>query len=383
MIEADVVVAGGGPAGAALAITLAATGAWRVVLVDRAAPSSRSGETLPGAARAVLRDLGVLRAFEEDGHPRTLGQASVWGSSRLDRRDAFADPNGAAWRLDRAKFEGTLVAAAVRQGCQWMRPAVVTGLSCDGGARRPWRVQTETSAGEKQEVRCRFVVDATGRRASLARRLGALLQRTDNLICDTLVLPRVGASAPAATGFEGTSDIDGFSIVEAAADGWFYGARLASGECLISFHTDFDLAGPGPPDAAALLARASSSSLMGRLAGGTTRAPPATRVAAWSARLTACVGPGWAVAGDAACCFDPLSSQGVFNALYGGLRLGQAIGLHLRSGDDSRLTHYAQEVKAVWSAYRHHHRMYCAGETRWQGQPFWQRRVLAPEEASV
>ncbi len=374
MIEADVLVAGAGPAGAALALALVQThpqaqaGRWRVVLVDRGVPAAQLGQTLPGAARGLLRDLGVLDSFEADGHPPSLGQASLWGCDRLERRDAFADPQGAGWRVDSARLDRRLVATAVQRGCRLIGPAAVTGIGRDAGAAGGWRVRIEGAAGRVDEVRCRFVVDATGRRATLARRLGAVLQRLDKLVCDSVVLPPGAAT-----------DLDGFALVEAAPGGWFYGGCAASGERLIAFHTDFDLAGRPARDPAAFLAAVSNTTLMRRFAGGSMRSAQAThvtRVAAWSGRLAPCTGSGWAAVGDAACCFDPLSSQGVFNALYGGLRLARAIASDLDSGSGSgaAVARHAQEIDAVWAAYRRHHRLYCASETRWADMPFWRRR---------
>ena len=51
--------------------------------------------------------------------------------------------------------------------------------------------------------------------------------------------------------------------------------------------------------------------------------------AAHSARLQPLAGPAWFAAGDAACSFDPLSSQGLLNALYSGLAAAEAADRHL------------------------------------------------------
>src|SRR5438445_13201257 len=46
--------------------------------------------------------------------------------------------------------------------------------------------------------------------------------------------------------------------------------------------------------------------------------------AAHSALLQPFAGPAWFAVGDAACSFDPLSSQGLLNALYTGLAAAEA-----------------------------------------------------------
>lgn len=366
--QVDVLVAGAGPAGAALAIALknalANAGPIDVLLVECAPPAARFGETLPGAASALLRRLGVFDAFERAGHPQSLGQASVWGSSHLDWRDAFTDPQGPGWRLDRERFDAALVDAAVSRGCRLLRPATVLDLQRDDNAAWPWRVRLGAGSAPARDVQCRFVVDATGRRAALARRLGVARERSDALVCDGLVVPQTDAN-----------DLDGFALVEAVRHGWFYSARLAGGERLIAWHGDFDLAPHGAQENASLLAAAARTQAVSRFVNVAAPVRRIARVAAWSARSAASTGPGWAAVGDAACCFDPLSSQGLFNALYGGVRLGAAVAAWLGTGAEAPLTGYAHEIDAVWSAYRAHHRRYHASEPRWADQPFWQRRT--------
>ena len=104
--------------------------------------------------------------------------------------------------------------------------------------------------------------------------------------------------------------------------------------------------------------------------------PHAGFVAAHSARLAPCCGEGWLAAGDAAVSFDPLSSQGLFNALYTGLAAAEAADRHL-SGAADALTDYERAIADIWSAYRAQLVHWYGAETRWADRPFWRRRLAA------
>ncbi|HWO85501.1 MAG TPA: tryptophan 7-halogenase, partial [Stellaceae bacterium] len=70
MSKPDVAIVGAGPAGAALAVSLAVAHRLDVLVLEReAVPQFRIGETLPGAAAPLLRDLGLLAGFRARNYP--------------------------------------------------------------------------------------------------------------------------------------------------------------------------------------------------------------------------------------------------------------------------------------------------------------------------
>lgn len=81
----------------------------------------------------------------------------------------------------------------------------------------------------------------------------------------------------------------------------------------------------------------------------------------------------WLAIGDAAIAFDPLSSRGVFNALYTGLSGGLAI-RRVLAGQPWALSHYAAQIDRIYSAYVDHLALCYQAEARWPEEPFWARR---------
>src|SRR5258707_10411609 len=85
-------------------------------------------------------------------------------------------------------------------------------------------------------------------------------------------------------------------------------------------------------------------------------------------------GPGWVAAGDASMAFDPLSSQGIFNALYSGMKAGQALQHHGIRGDVSFLSSYERRLRKIYGVYLSSRNVYYGLERRWPSSCFWQRR---------
>jgi flavin-dependent dehydrogenase len=350
----DAAVVGAGPAGATAAYVLAQAGR-RVLLVDPVRAGGRKiGESLPGVARPLLAELGLLSLVENDSHLPYFGNVSAWGASELAATDFIHDPYGAGWRLDRPKFDADLRAA----------------VQDSGGSLWPARVQTVTSTGDGWRIRLangeidtHWLIDATGRRALAARHCGATRQRDDSLV------------ALAAWVTPPETDVDTRTLVESTPDGWWYTALLPNRTRVVVFHAD-------PEEAASILHRpgvweqrlAHSNHVRHLLANAAFVTTP-QGMEACGARLDQFAGKGWLATGDAALSFDPLSSQGIFNALYTGMKAGHTVHAALSQEPDA-VARYIARLEAIRSRYLHHHHLIYQTERRWRDRPFWARRQL-------
>jgi flavin-dependent dehydrogenase len=256
-----------------------------------------------------------------------------------------------------------------RENCQRKTRIAVAG-SRAGGDHDGWRALILSEEGE-QVLYTRFLFDATGRSASMAQYLGTpRAVVSDRLVCRFVVLPRASC----------LSDLDGFSLIEATADGWWYFAVLPSGGRVLAFYTDSDL----------LAARLSCAhrgflSLLETTRRMACAAAPFNqfddkvgRASSRSQLLPIPGGEGWCAVGDAAMAFDPLSSQGLFNALYTGLKGAEAATAEL-AGNFRSVAAYRDHLIAIWNAYQLNLKRYYRIENRFSNDPFWKRRCGHPQ----
>lgn len=359
--EADAVVLGGGPAGCAAALALARQQCCVVVIERSEYAETRIGETLPPVARKIMAGLGVWDLFVSEEHLPSFGIRSVWGRDEVYENDFIFNPYGHGWHLDRARFDAMLALAAEEAGATVYRGAHLTSWTPDavGG----WEIEIGRGT-EQLRYRTRFLVDASGRAASFARKQGAQRTVFDHLIAAASFL---SASAPPAMP-------NSLTLVEAVEQGWWYSASLPNTQLVVAYFTDADLYAKRDGDSATHwweeLQQASHTKA--RAKDHALSAGPLI-LAANSSRLDPVVGSNWLAVGDAAMAFDPLSSQGVSAALAFGLRAGQSIQAHWQ-GDDEALADYAKAVDQSFEGYLRARGRYYGSEQRWANSAFWRRR---------
>jgi flavin-dependent dehydrogenase len=356
----DVVVAGGGPAGAAAALTLVRAGRSVLMLERSRYDRPRIGESLPPSIRSPLMRLGVWEQFLADAHQPSPGTISVWGDGEPYENQFVFHPHGRGWHLDRARFDRLLAAVAEERGVAVRIDSRVTAVE-----RRPggWAIEL-VEQGIASRCRARFLLDASGRQAAFARRHGARRINRDRLVgLSQLLIP-----------IEKQANGDRRTLVEATPEGWWYSAFLPGSQWIAVFMTDADLLPPRSSWPMYWLARVRDAPwTRARLSG--CQAAGAPRVsAASSSWLEPAGGPGWLAAGDAALAFDPLSSQGVSRALTSGMAAAEAIDGCL-AGRPAAAVEYAQSISAALRRYSVAHAAHYGRERRWPQSAFWRRRI--------
>lgn len=308
-----VAIVGAGPAGCAAAVELRRLGAEVVLLSDG---RDGVGEQMPPEARPLLQQLGLLPL---DGHLDCVGVRAAWQTQTLSHQDFIFRPFGNGWLLDRRAFGAQLRQLAVDAGAVLRQPVRLLTVA----RSRDWRLCVQGD-----EVACDWIIDASGRHAAVALRLGIRRRRFDRQF--------------AIVGWLQTEadDADATLTVEGSAGGWWYTARLPHRRRVAAFITS------DQPDLIAWEQRLRGTQHIAPLLRDYRCCGPLIVRPAGSSMLERSAGSGWIAIGDAAASYDPLASRGLVAALESGMAAAALV-----AASSERLAAYHSDLEQRFVRY--------------------------------
>jgi len=167
----DVVVIGGGPGGSTAATALSQMG-YQVALFDKARhPRYNVGESIIPHFWKYCEQIKVDKKIEDEGFITKSGGTVIWNG--VIRQVAFKDfgYKRPALHVERDRLDYILLEHAREQGAQIFEEVAVISANLDGGEKIAvtYRPNGEKAAGE---IACRFIIDASGQHAVIAKQLG-------------------------------------------------------------------------------------------------------------------------------------------------------------------------------------------------------------------
>lgn len=314
----DVIVIGGGPAGAAAAAELARRGHSVLVVEKEHYPRFHIGESLIPGVVTVLEELGVGKAIHAEGFIRKYAAEFVTPDAAFRQRYVFSDSltpeHDLAYQVERARFDEILLDHARSQGAVVRVGAEVTHFD-----EQPEKIVCTLSEADAERGACqvssRFLIDASGQHSFIARRLG--LRQLDLGLRNVAVYAHFRGAAA----IEG--DRAGDITVVLDPEGWWWVIPLREVTSLGFVAPKAAFA--GKPDTAWMLRRLREMPVLVQRFESAELVGPARVAADYSYGSRRLVGARWLLAGDAAAFLDPVFSTGVYLGVSSGVKAAQAV----------------------------------------------------------
>lgn len=364
-LTTDVLIVGGGPAGAAAAISLLTYGKdISVTIIEQSDLGTRRvGEHVSAGIFGLLDYLQLKwEDFGPDCFVPTYGNTSYWGIDQPILRDSIFTTEAASYQLDRMQFDLTLLEHVAELGGQVFPRTKCTQFT--QLEHMQWKVDLKHPTTGTFDITARFLIDASGRQASVCRQIGVDNKKADQLM-------GVGAFLQFGDGRALAHNV----VLETVENGWWYSAILSQDTMTVVFFSDADLIskhGYHKTDNWNQLLQETKQ--VKQLVKGAH-----AHEGVWirNAHTQMSRSPGckaFLAIGDAAVSFDPISSMGIGFAITSACQAAAIVQAELSAPDPQRIAVYQADLERHFTQYQTLRKKIYREERRWPLSAFWQRR---------
>ncbi|NRA14934.1 MAG: tryptophan 7-halogenase [Oceanospirillaceae bacterium] len=357
-----VIIFGAGVAGCACALELIRKGIGCIIIEKSNANQSTLdfGETLPPESSLLLSELLLSEKHDTFGK-KIFGVQSSWGHAGIDTRSFSSSIPSYGLLISKFKL--------VDHFRNILSPTVPIyyGVRKVSLSEKSNGHITDVSfsdiVGSSHSISADFFIDATGRHRFLSRRYSKI-QHYDRLI------------ASLSDGFTHTTAnttlSHDMSLIESINTGWWYTASNFSDKRVVARFSDaHDGIARKIKAPSIFLQQISETSWVNQLVEGGEELNKITNFSAASTKLKNIGLKNWVAIGDAARTVDPLSSQGIHNALLDGATFAKAL---VEYEDNSNIqSQFVEEIEQSYFNYLSKRDSVYSLENRWSSS-FWQLR---------
>ncbi len=315
----DAIVIGGGPAGSTCAYQLAAEG-YSVLLLEKSQfPRFHIGESMVPYLSKLLEMINVYDKVKESAFVKKTGVEFLSGTTGELRRQSFTNLAEGQYEntnnLNRARFDKVLLDHAQETGAEVLQGADVKKLLLDG--ERVTGVEYQYQ-GQRYKANASFIVDGSGRAGLVSKQFN--LRKMNNRLQNVAVFQHYkGVSKENNPGFEG--DV----LFGSHKEGWLWGIPVESDTMSVGAVMPLSLLKQSNPETVFQEHCTRSARINSAIEGATPvfeKPKVELDFCYYSEQFS---GPGYFIAGDAACFVDPVFSGGVFLSMVCGLKAAEAI----------------------------------------------------------
>jgi flavin-dependent dehydrogenase len=328
--DPQVIVIGGGPAGATTSTILAQQGVRVLVLERERFPRFHIGESLIPETYWTFRRLGMLPKLKRSQFVRKESVQFVNENGRLSEPFYFTDykpgEESQTWQVRRSEFDQMMLDNAREHGADVREGVRVLDVLFDGDRASGVRLIDEN--GVTRELAADVIVDGSGQTSLIASRLKLRVVDTD------LKKGSVWTYYEGARRDTGRDEGATLILQTKGKQGWFWYIPLHDNIVSVGVVASFDYLFRGRGEHEAIF-----NEELDRCPAAKERLAVGRRVSGFFAtkdfsyKSLRVAGPGWVAVGDAFGFLDPLYSSGVLLALRSGELAADAIVEGLAKGD--------------------------------------------------
>ena len=310
MHQADVLIIGAGPSGAAAGALLNKRG-YKCCIIERESfPRFSIGESLLPHCMDVLAEAGFLDAVQAHGFQLKDGARFLRRGeyATFEFADQFTEGWGYTYEVQRAEFDKILADQAQAQGVQINYQQTVEEIDVSD---QSVRLTARDSGGELQEYEGQFLLDASGFGRVLPRKLG--LEKPSTFPVRQSIFTHIedGIDWP---GYDRDKIL--VTIHPENRDVWSWLIPFSNGRASVGVVAEQAFLDGVPGDLETkLTAIIHQDTELSQLLGNAKFDMPVNTLSGYATDVTSLHGPGFALLGNAGEFLDPIFSSGVTIAL--------------------------------------------------------------------
>lgn len=352
----DVLIIGGGPAGASAAITILKYSKLSVSIVEVSnLEVVRVGEQVSKSIFDFLDFLGLEKSdFGDDCFLPGYISNAAWGSSKISSRHSIHSTEVDSYQLNRDIFDLVMLSKAQENGA-----SIFLETKCISFNKNTdnWEIETNNKDFGTIVITSKYLIDASGRQCHVGRQLGAKIFKADELVA-------VGAFLE----FNKDKPLEHEIFLESVEDGWWYYALLPNNKILVTLFTDAKIIKEKRLSSIKNWSNALQNTVhMKHKVSGTISYEKLWVRNAFSHITDFSMIPDFIAIGDAAVSFDPISSMGIGFAISSACNGALAI----IDGSKERIAIYQSDLHNIYHHYLDTRAQYYQQEVRWLNSTFW------------